>query len=213
LRGIGQPFEPHERPAIGVTPEPGADGPIPIRPGLGVDGDVPIKGVRIDRDERHLNTNTIGLEWKPEYVDVEVFDKARAAVTPARRKAAFHAYQKDERDTASPNGMASLLDLLATGKLLSAASTTYLLNVMEQTVTFPDRLKAGVTNGWTLGHKTGSSGDYEGVTVAINDVGILRAPDGRRISIAVFISDTRASSADCGALMAKFARAAIAHYR
>jgi beta-lactamase class A len=162
--------------------------------------------VRIDRDERHLQTETRGLEWRQEYVDAAVLEQAFAAVPAARTDAAFRAYQKDPRDTASPLGMVSLLQSLAEGRLLSASSTRHLLDVMGRTVTFPDRLKAGVLAGWALAHKTGTSGDWRGVTAATNDVGVLRAPDGRYLSVAVFIADSRAPATDRAALMASIAR-------
>ncbi len=172
-----------------------------------------LPGVRVDRDERRLQTDTIGLTWKPEFVDTRVLAHAVAAVPAARRAAAFRAYQKDVRDTATPMGMVVLLHALAEGKLVSAAGTKRLLEIMEQTVTFPDRLKAGVPAGWTLGHKTGTSSTWEKVTAATNDVGILKAPDGGTVSIAVFIGDARASAIARASMIASIARAATTHYQ
>jgi beta-lactamase class A len=168
-----------------------------------------LAGVRFDRDERHLQTEIGGVEWRPEFVDGTLLDRAYAAVSDAQRDAAFRGYQKDPRDTATPRGMAALLQALAHGTLLSPASTTRLLEIMTQTVTFPDRLKAGVPAGWTLAHKTGTSGTWRGVTAATNDVGVLTAPDGRRISVAVFIADSKAPSEKRAALMANVARAIV----
>jgi len=171
-----------------------------------------VSGVRIDRDERHLQTEIGGVQWRPEFVDGALLDRAYAAVSDAQRDAAFRAYQKDPRDTATPRGMAALLQSLAHGTLLTPASTGRLLEIMTQTVTFPDRLKAGVPAGWTLAHKTGTSGTWRGVTAATNDVGVLTAPDGRLISIVVFIADSKASSEKRAALMANVARAVVRHY-
>ncbi len=172
-----------------------------------------ILGVRIDRDERHLQTETQGLEWRPEYVDPAVLDRAIDALPKARREEAFRKYLADERDTATPRGMVALLQALAEGHLLSPGSTKHLLQVMSETATFPDRLKAGLSPGWTLGHKTGSSGDLGGVAVATNDVGILTGPDGARISVAVFVSDSPAPAPARAAVIAGVARAAIAGSR
>jgi len=109
--------------------------------------------------------------------------------------------------------MASLLYALADGKLLSPTSTTYLLEIMSKTVTFPDRLKAGVSKGWKLGHKTGTSGTWKGVTAATNDVGLLTAPDGRKISIVVFVGDSREAPSKRAAMIASVARLTISHYQ
>ena len=172
-----------------------------------------VTGVRIDRDERHLQTEIGGLVWRPQYVDSAVLDRAYAAVPEARRDAAFRAYQTDPRDTATPTGMVLLLRSLALGRLVSAPLTNRLLEIMVQTATFPDRLKAGVRAGWVLAHKTGTSGTWRGVTAATNDVGILRSPGGNFVSVAVFVADSRAPDADRARLMAQVARATIERYR
>jgi beta-lactamase class A len=172
-----------------------------------------VTGVRFDRDERHLQTEIAGLEWRPEFVDGALLDRAYAAIPDERRDAAFRAYQKDPRDSATPAGMATLLWSLAKGQLLSPASTKRLLDIMAQTVTFPDRLKAGVADGWTLAHKTGTSSTWGGVTAATNDVGVLTAPDGTLVAIAVFIADSPAASADRADLIASIARLTISSYK
>ncbi len=166
-------------------------------------------GIRIDRDERHLQCETLGLKWRPEYVDAAVFDRAVAGVPKAKRAAAYRRYQSDPRDTATPQGMTELLWALAKGRLLSANSTEFLLQAMRDTTTFPDRLKAGLAPGWSIGHKTGTSATWEGVTAATNDVGILFGPQGERVAVTVFVGDSPAPAADRAAVMARIAAAAI----
>jgi beta-lactamase class A len=51
------------------------------------------------------------------------------------------------------------------------------------------------------------------VTAATNDVGILTAPDGSLVSIAVFVADSRATNAQRAAIIAKIAAATIRSYR
>jgi beta-lactamase class A len=172
-----------------------------------------IANVRIDRDEKHLQTETVGLSWRPEFVDPAVLQRATDAVPDDQRDAAYRNYQTDPRDTATPTGMASLLQTLATGTLLSKPSTNFLLDVMCRNRTGSDRLRAGVPHDWKLADKTGTSGSWKGVTAATNDVGILTAPDGSRICVVVFIADTRASYKERAALMASIARAVVGNYR
>ncbi len=172
-----------------------------------------ITNLRIDRDERHLQAETTGLAWKAEYADPKRFAEARRGVPKQARDDAFEAYRKDERDTATPKGMTSFLSALMTGRLLSPASTRHLLDVMTQTATFPDRLRAGAAPGWTVAHKTGSSGTWNGIAAATNDVGILTAPDGGKVAIAAFVADSKASPKDRAAAIAAAARAVTASYR
>jgi beta-lactamase class A len=172
-----------------------------------------ITNVRIDRDEKHLQTEIVGLSWRPEFVDPAVLQRATDAVPDDQRDTAYRNYQTDPRDTATPKGMASLLQSLASETFLSKASTKYLLDVMSRNKTFSDRLRGGVPHGWTLGDKTGTSGSWKGVTAATNDVGILTSPNGSRLCIVVFIADTRASYKKRAALMAAIARSVVAHFR
>jgi beta-lactamase class A len=186
------------------------DGPKEVQPSLDRRA---ISGVRFDRDERHLQTEILGLEWRSEFVDPAILESAIAGVPQEHRDMSYRQYQTDPRDTATPRAMASLLYALANGKLLSPTSTTYLLEMMSKTVTFPDRLKAGVSKGWKLGHKTGTSGTWEGVTAATNDVGLLTAPDGHKISIVVFVGDSREAPSKRAAIIASAARLTISHYQ
>ncbi len=172
-----------------------------------------VSGIRIDRDERHLQTEIVGLTWRPEYVDAALLDRAIAAVPKEKRAQAFAKYQVDVRDTSTPRGMTSFLFRLVKGELISKSSTSFILQAMSECKTFPDRLKAGVNSGWQISHKTGTSGSWDGVTAATNDVGILTAPDGSQIHVAVFIADSRRTSAERGELMAKIASAVIARAR
>ena len=167
-----------------------------------------VAGVRLDRDERHLQTETLGLTWRPAYASPAAMRAAEAAVAPAARDAAFRAYRLDPRDTTTPRGMAVLLLRLSKGELLSKRSTGFLLATMERTRTFPTRLKAGTPVGWRIAHKTGTSGGWRGVTAATNDVGLLRAPDGRTIAVAAFLADSTAPASKRDRVIADVARIA-----
>jgi beta-lactamase class A len=172
-----------------------------------------VTGLRIDRDERRLQTETQGVEWRPEFVDEAALNRAIEAIGEAARDAAYRTYQADPRDTSTPAAMATLLADLAAGRLLSAASTRHLIEVLEQTATFPNRLRAGAAPGWRVGHKTGSSGARKGLAVATNDVGILTAPDGARLAVAAFVGDSREPAEKAAAVIAGVSRAAVASYR
>jgi beta-lactamase class A len=74
-----------------------------------------ISGVRFDRDERHLQTEILGLEWRSEFVDPAILESAIAGVPQERRDMSYRQYQIDPRDTATPRAMASLLYALANG--------------------------------------------------------------------------------------------------
>lgn len=166
-----------------------------------------IDGLRVDRDERHLQTELFGLTWRAEFVEADVLQRAIDAVPAEERDAAFARGLRDERDTSTPVAMVSFLHALTTGTLLPPAATERLLAILRATSTFPDRLKAGAPSGWTVGHKTGTSNTWRGVTAVTNDVGFLVTPDGAIITVAVFVAESRLPSAARAALIADVARA------
>jgi beta-lactamase class A len=150
-----------------------------------------ITGVRVDRTERILQCETVGVKWKPSFRIEGVYDKEVAAMSPEARTAAQKRYMADVRDTATPRGFAGLLVKLASGKLLSKISTEELLKVMEGTQTYPERLANSVPAPWKFGHKTGSSGTWNGMAVATNDVGIARDGSGRFVVMVCFLGDAK----------------------
>lgn len=166
-----------------------------------------IEGIRVDRDERHLQTESDGLKWRDEFVDAKVLDAAIARIPEEKRFAAYKRYQTDPRDTSTPKAMATFLTRLVNGDLLPPERTAFILQAMADCATGVDRLKAGTPSTWKLAHKTGTSGTRRGLTVATNDVGILTSPDGRKIAVAVFVADSKASADARAAMIAAIAKA------
>ena len=52
--------------------------------------------------------------------------------------------------------------------------------------------RAHLPAGTMVMHKTGSSGTRNGVAFATNDIGLITLPDGRRLAIAIFVTDSKA---------------------
>jgi beta-lactamase class A len=171
-----------------------------------------IEGMSVDRTERDLQAEIVGLQWKTEYGDVPTFRAAIAKVPAAARSEAYAKYQKDTRDTSTPRAMTQLLRLIAERKLFKPDTQAFLERAMFDTATGPDRLKAGLGAGWKLMHKTGTAGSWQGVSAATNDVGILTAPDGERIAVAVFVGDSRSSDEENARAIAEVARAIVRRY-
>lgn len=171
-----------------------------------------LSGIRLDRDEKHLQSDVAGVTWTSALTAPRAFEDAIAATPRAQRAAAYAAYLRDPRDTSTPRAMVTLLQKLAAGALLSPASTRVLRDTMAATATGAKRLRAGLAPGWRLEHKTGTSSSWAGVTAATNDVGFLVAPDGTTIAVAVFVGRARASEAEREAAIAAVAHAVIASY-
>ncbi|WP_340647078.1 class A beta-lactamase [Phenylobacterium sp.] len=167
-----------------------------------------IEELRIDRYERQLQPDSIGMaSFRPAWKGQQAYMAAFNTVPPATRRRAAAAYLADPQDTATPRGVLTFLDKLDDGELISPASKTLLLQIMTQTTTGQDRLKAGFPSGSSLAHKTGTARTDQGMNPAFNDIGIVTLPDGRRYAVAVFLSGSTLDNAGNAKIVADVARA------
>ncbi|HWE53524.1 MAG TPA: class A beta-lactamase [Bryobacteraceae bacterium] len=95
------------------------------------------------------------------------------------------------RNRSTPHGMAQLFREFQNGRGLSATSRALLLEFMTKTDTGPMRLKGMLPAGTTVAHKTGTSGTVKGMTAATNDAGLITLPNGEKLAVAVFVSDSK----------------------
>ena len=146
--------------------------------------------IRFGPGERLLQSGIAGMTLQQSYSVARNFETARAAISPATRRAAMDNYLANPIDGASPTAIASALARLARGTLLAPESTDYLLDVMSRTKSGPKRLKAGLPPGWKFLHKTGTGQNLGGMTAGYNDIGIATAPDGTRYAIVVMMGTT-----------------------
>ena len=91
---------------------------------------------------------------------------------------------------------------------LTPEHTQLLLGWLKDTPTGPHRIKEELPAGTIVMHKTGLSGSANGLTYATNDIGLITLPDGRRLAIAVFVTDSKADDPTRDAVIARIAKAA-----
>jgi len=97
---------------------------------------------------------------------------------------------------ATPNSAVSLLKAFYDKKLLSEISNDFLMKTMMATSTGKNRIKGQLPVTTVVAHKTGSSGvNAKGVTVAVNDIGIVTLPNGKHFIISIFVTDSYESEA------------------
>lgn len=145
---------------------------------LGVDG------IRVDRPTVALIGDFVGVRDLPADHDVSIaqYRELARAVGPAERQAAADAFDRDPRDTATPEGMALLLEKIWDGTALSAERTALLLDIMTRSTTGAGRIRGLLPPDVDVAHKTGTIG---GTT---NDVGILTLPDdGGHVAVVLFV--------------------------
>jgi beta-lactamase class A len=140
-------------------------------------------GVRIDRSERQCNLD---------------------AAASMRR------FLVDPRDTATPDATVDFLVRAFKGRLLSPASTTRLIRMMQATASFPGRIKGLLPWGTVVAHKTGTTGTVNGVNGSTNDVGVITLPrNAGQLAVAFYVKGSHADPAARDSAIARLARAAF----
>ena len=146
-----------------------------------------IDGISVNRSTAQLIADWIGAtvlppeeQWTP-----AVFTAAFRGVSPEDQKAAGKRFDADPRDTATPNGMAALLERIYRKDLFKPETAELLLDIMRRCRTGDARLKGLLPQGTEVAHKTGTIG---GTT---NDVGIIKLPDNAgHVAIAAFVKSS-----------------------
>ena len=112
-----------------------------------------------------------------------------------------------------PGAMLQLLDIFYKGKNLSKTSHDFLSKIMIDGPTGLNRIKGQLPKDAVVAHKTGTSGTNDkGVMAAVNDVGIVKMPNGKSFAIVLFISNSTADLKATELVMAQVSKAAYDHY-
>lgn len=95
----------------------------------------------------------------------------------------------DPRDSVTPDAMAELLAGIYQGRWLSANSRAIIIDAMERCRTGTRRIPGMMPSDVTVAHKTGT------LHRVASDVGILTAPDGRSIVVAIYVTGQNSAQA------------------
>lgn len=98
-------------------------------------------------------------------------------------------------------------------KLLSKKSYAFIWQLMRETETGQHRIKGLLPEYTIVAHKTGSSGaNKEGLTAAVNDIGIVFLPNGKHFFISVFVTNSKENSETNEKIIADIAKASWDHF-
>jgi beta-lactamase class A len=148
--------------------------------------DLGIAGINVNRSTARLIADSDGVKNLPpeSQWSLEMWHKLLDAVPRDEAKRAAADFDKDPRDTATPEAMTALLARiwLKDREVMKPESAGLLLDIMRRCQTGQARLKGILPEGTEVAHKTGSIG---GTT---NDVGIVTLPENTgHVAIAVFV--------------------------
>ena len=128
-------------------------------------------------------------------------------------RALHHETRLQYRNWFEPRGAVQLLRKIGDDSPLTPEHTALLLEWMRAG-RITGRLAGDLPEG-IVAHKSGTSDVENGLAAATNDIGLITLPDGRRLAIAVFVTDSRADEATRNKVIAQIGRAAyeaaIAH--
>lgn len=114
---------------------------------------------------------------------IKNFDLSRNINTLVRDDGKYNpATHITRRDAATPDAMVKLLAGLYQGRWLSPSSRRLLLATMEKCRTGTNRIPGDMPDDVTVAHKTGTLHNVS------SDIGILTAPDGRTIALAIYVT-------------------------
>ncbi len=165
-----------------------------------------VRGVSADRPTLNLIADAVGItnlppegQWSP-----GLFRSLPRPRTDEERKAAVDRFYADKRDTATPEGMTTLLRKIFKGEALSPASTALLLDIMYRCETGDARIKGLLPPDIRVAHKTGTLG----LGVAA-DVGIIELPNnGGHVVVSAFVKRSTRETPVQERAIAQAARAA-----
>jgi beta-lactamase class A len=129
-----------------------------------------------------------GAEWSRQY-DNWLTPRAGAELLKK-----LWSFSSDARTSDAANG-------------LSKQSADLLLRFMTESKNPDDRILGLLPAGTPVAHKTGTGGTQNGVTSALNDVGIITMPNGNHVVIAVLVGDSTGNHQDRAGTIAKIAKA------
>lgn len=160
-----------------------------------------------DNDACDILLNVLG---GPDVVDdyMHSFGISKIAVKASEHDMA-QAWDVQFTNWTTPKEMIRLLDIAMKPNFLSKASHAYLWQIMQATITGPKQIKGLLPAGTIVAHKTGRSDtNSEGIIAATNDVGVITLPNGKHLTIAIFVSNSSADLATRESVIARIAKAA-----
>ncbi|MEV0951342.1 class A beta-lactamase [Promicromonospora sp. NPDC050249] len=110
----------------------------------------------------------------------------------------------EERDTSTARALAHDLRAYGLGDVLDDDARAILVEALRGSVTGPGTIRAGVSDGWAVGNKTGTSGRG-----GRNDIGLLWPPDREPVVLAVLTRTEDPEAEPDDALLAEVTTVAV----
>jgi len=111
-------------------------------------------------------------------------------------------------NTSTPLATTKLLEKFYKGEILKESTTRYLYQIMVETSRGLTWMKAGLPEGTELAHRTGISGTNDkNLRVAMNDIGIIKLPNGKHFLLSVYLKEITETKEDAEKIIADITKA------
>ena len=183
------------------------------------------KNILINRSilEMLLDTNHVDHSFLKERRPVFSLERTFNSIPLEQKMLAWQRFENDIRDTTTPDDMAKLVVKLYKREALSAASTNFLIRIMEKCRTGRSRIKGLLPSNVTVAHKTGTWAIHEPKYLQYpgskklyrfaSDVGIITLPKNKgHIAIAVYVKSKAVSDYERSRAIALASRAVYDHF-
>lgn len=145
-----------------------------------------------------------GIDKLKEFVSAKGFDKV---VIKVDEKQMNDDIQKQQLNRAQPEDIALFIQKVYEGEILSSKQTEIFKQIMLETNTGNNKLKAGLPTDILIGHKTGSSNrGADNRKVGDNDAGFVILPNGKVYYIVVMIKNSAMSDEENASLTAQISK-------
>lgn len=183
------------------------------------------KNILINRSilEMLLDTNHVDHSFLKERRPVFSLERTFNSIPLEQKMLAWQRFENDIRDTTTPDEMAKLVVKLYKKEALSAASTNFLIRIMEKCRTGRSRIKGLLPSNVKVAHKTGTWAIHEPKYLQYpgskklyrfaSDVGIITLPKNKgHIAIAVYVKSKAVSDYERSRAIALASRAVYDHF-
>lgn len=116
-------------------------------------------------------------------------------------------------NTTTPLAATELLEKFFKGEVLKDETTKYLYHIMVETSRGLTWMKAGLPENIELAHRTGISGTNDAnLRVAMNDIGIVKLPNGKHFILSVYLKDITEKREDTEKIIADITKAVWSYF-
>jgi len=160
-----------------------------------------LKNIRVDRTTFEMIRDYLALmdEGARDKTKQQLMTRPRLdTATPERVAKADAEFAKANKDVASPQDMAALLELIVKGKAASEDSCRQMMTILNRQQ-FNQRLPRYLPEGVGFAHKTGT------IASTTNDAGVMFVR-GHAVALVVFTMDKRAGRGEVEEQMGRMAR-------